>query len=51
MFALAAAIILFLYALHIRPETVDFLTLGLALWALHFAFAIALPAVGVRRDP
>lgn len=50
MIALAAAVFALLYALKIRPEAIDFGWLAIALFFLHFAFDIALPAVGVRRE-
>jgi hypothetical protein len=48
--ALAAAVFALLYALHIRPEAIDFAWLAIALFFLHFAFEVGLPAIGARRD-
>ena len=43
MLALIAAILIGLYAFGADPDWVNLLYLGLAFWALHFAFSIALP--------
>jgi hypothetical protein len=43
MLALAAAILIFLYALGVNTDEINLLYLGLAFWAAHFAFALALP--------
>lgn len=43
MLALAAAILLGLSAFGVDPDAVDLFILGLALWAAHFAFELAVP--------
>lgn len=43
MFALIAAIVILLAALGVGLGSVNLLYLGLAFWALHFAFGIGLP--------
>jgi hypothetical protein len=43
MLALAAAILIFLYSLGVNPDEINLLYLGLAFWAAHFAFSLAVP--------
>jgi hypothetical protein len=50
MFALIAAIILFLAAFGVTVGSVNLLYLALAFWALHFAWGFALPTPW-RRTP
>lgn len=49
MFALIAAIILFLAAFGVKIGTINLLYLALAFWALHFAWGFALPQPAWRR--
>lgn len=49
MFALIAAIILFLAAFGLKLGAINLLLLALAFWALHFAFGIGLPLPAWRR--
>lgn len=53
MFALVAAVILFLHGLGVvdNTENVNWLIVGLALWALHFAFAWVIPVRGPWNRP
>jgi hypothetical protein len=52
MFALVAAIILFLHGVGVvdNSEDANWLLIGLAFWALHFAFSWALPVVAPPWD-
>lgn len=53
MFALIAAIILFLAAFGVGIGGINLVWLALAFWALHFAWSVALPfpAAPWRRNP
>jgi hypothetical protein len=52
MFALIAAVILFLHGVGVldNGENVNWLIIGLAFWATHFAFGIAIPVERFRGD-
>lgn len=51
MFALAAAVMFLIYAIKIGTHVDAFwFALGLCLWALHFAFDVALPALSRRQQ-
>jgi hypothetical protein len=52
MFALIAAIILFLHGIGAvdNTENVNWLVVGLAIWALHFAVSWAIPVGGPPWD-
>lgn len=50
MFALLAALVFFLAAVHVGLGSLDMLMLGLTLLALHFAFGVGVPYVS-RRPP
>jgi len=49
MFALIAAILIGLHAFGVSLGDVNIFYLGLAFWALHFAFGIGIPYP--RREP
>jgi len=51
MFALIAAIVWLLAALHVGLGSIDMMFLGLFFFALHFAFSIGIPMPAFRRAP
>lgn len=52
MFALIAAVILFFHGIGVldNGDNANWLVIGLSIWALHFAFSVAIPLAFPSRN-